>query len=193
MLYNTLSIEDGLEFLVRWSKHSLTDTKKIPQSSDWNKEQVNYVRVQTCFAEITEGLFRLEMCLPTFMAAEGKVWVCRRDERKQEEEHLKGWQSYYTQCHPYLTSENYFSPYQHSFHSFIFPMSATWNKSVKGGIRKVLIMFSSSYRRLFREKIKVICKILIKRKILQKGFRNHQYDEGGNKSLVVLFIFLFFI
>lgn len=51
-------------------------------------------------------------------------------------------------------------------------------------------MFSSSYRRLFREKIKVICKILIKRKILQKGFGNHQYDEGGNKSLVFLFFFV---
>lgn len=54
----------------------------------------------------------------------------------------------------------------------------------------MLIMFSSSYRRLFREKIKRICRIRIERKSYKKVLEITSMMRGGKKSLVFFLVFL---
>lgn len=68
-----------------------------------------------------------------------------------------------------------------------FPVSATWNKSVKGRIRKLLIMSSSSYRRLFRERTYKIC---ISRKSFEKVVEIISMERVKNWSFVFLMLHL---
>lgn len=115
---------------------------------------------------VVSDLFPQEMCLLTFVAAEIKVWLCRKEKVKL------------LHSVTLISLQKMISALINTvFIHLSFLVSATWNKSVKRRIKKVLIMFSTSCRNLFMQAI------------LQKGFKNQVWRGRGKKHLFFCFSF----